>query len=241
MEPVVLLTRPAEDADSFARALSERLGPVPVVMSPLMRMEPLGPLPEVQDITGLIFTSRNGIRAYAALNGVPLPCYCVGPGTAAEASAHGMTPRSADGDATALAALLRAERPAGRWLHLHGRHLRQDLSTALQADGIMIEARAIYDQIAQPLSDGARSLLAGPDPVILPVFSPRSAKLLVQGENPRAPVYIVAMSSAVAREFDPWPQRECTVAGKTDLNSMLAATVGLYRLAARVEGGPAAK
>jgi len=195
-----------------------------------------GALPE-GPFDGLIFTSRNGVRAYVALGGVPLPCYCVGPGTAAEARAAGLEATSADGDAVALEALIRADRPEGRWLHVHGEHVRADLAGRLTAAGIAVTGLAAYAQKAQPLSDAARAALAGAAPVIAPVFSPRSAKLLAQGENPKAPIYIVAMSAAVAEALEPWTRTKCTIAGQMDLRSMLEATVESTELATRVEGG----
>ncbi|MGR3454923.1 uroporphyrinogen-III synthase [Pseudooceanicola sp.] len=236
MTPVILLTRPAPDSAAFAGALRARLPEARVVISPLLRIEVLGPLPDGA-FDGLIFTSRNGVRAYLALGGPLLPCYCVGPGTAAEARAAGMTAADAAGDAVALEALIRADRPTGRWLHPHGRHVRVDLSGRLTAAGLTVEGCAIYDQVAQDPSDEARGLLAGAAPVIVPVFSPRSAKLLSQGENPRAPIYIVAMSAAVTEALGGWPRTKCIIAGRMDMRSMLDATVECVELAARVEGG----
>lgn len=235
MTPVILLTRPAPDSAAFAALLAERLPEVRVVISPLLRVEVTGDLPAEAD--GLIFTSRNGVRAYAALGGPARPCYCVGPGTAAEARAAGFEAKSAGGDVSDLEALIRAEAPAGRWLHLHGRHVRGDLAGALRRAGIAAEGVAIYDQRAQPLSEEARAVLAGDAPVVAPVFSPRTAKLLSQGENPRAPVYVVAMSAAVAAALGDWPRTKCTIAGQMDVGSMVETTVECTELAARVEGG----
>ena len=100
MTPTVLLTRPAPDSAAFAAALTERIA-VPVVVSPLMRIVTDGTLPNMDDVDGVIFTSRNGVRAYRELNGPARPCYCVGPGTAEEARAAGMPARFAEGDAVA--------------------------------------------------------------------------------------------------------------------------------------------
>ncbi|WP_370281448.1 uroporphyrinogen-III synthase [Pseudooceanicola sp.] len=236
MTPTVLLTRPAPDSAAFAAALTERIA-VPVVVSPLMRIVTDGTLPNMDDVDGVIFTSRNGVRAYRELNGPARPCYCVGPGTAEEARAAGMPARFAEGDAVALEALIRSEAPEGRWLHLHGRHVRVDVSARLREAGIAAEGRVVYAQEAQPLSAEARALLAGEAPVVAPVFSPRSAKLLAQGEKSAAPVYIVAMSDAVASALGDWPRTKCTIAGQMDFRSMLEATVESIELAARVEGG----
>lgn len=236
MTPVILLTRPAPDSAAFAGALRARLPEARVVISPLLRIEWLGPLPDGA-FDGLIFTSRNGVRAYLALGGPLLPCYCVGPGTADEARAAGFRAAEATGDARSLEALIRADRPAGRWLHAHGRHVRVALAERLSDAGIAVTGCAIYDQVAQELDAPARAALAGPAPVIAPVFSPRSAKLLSQGENPRAPVYIVAMSAAVREALGDWPHANCMIAGRMDTGAMLDATLESAALATRVEGG----
>ncbi|WP_375687966.1 uroporphyrinogen-III synthase [Pseudooceanicola sp. LIPI14-2-Ac024] len=241
MTPVILLTRPAPDAEAFAAMLRDRLDGVAVLISPLLRIEPVGDLPGMAGIDGLIFTSRNGVRAYAAQGGPARPCYCVGEGTAEVARAAGMDVLDQAEDAATLLPRIVAARPAGRWLHLHGRHLRMDFGAELRAAGIAAGGRAIYDQRAEPLTDAARDALSGNAPVIAPVFSPRTGKLLVQGENPRAPVYIVAMSPAVAEAVAPWSGAKCTIAGQPDLRSMVDTVVVCHDRVSRVEGTGAAK
>lgn len=60
----------------------------------------------------------------------------------------------------------------------------------------------VYDQLSQPLSDAARQALAGMAPVILPLFSPRSARILSeQVTQARAPLWLVPISPAAAARW----------------------------------------
>lgn len=87
-------------------------------------------------------------------------------------------------------------------MHLHGEHTRGDVAARLRAAGLAVEARMVYRQVELPLSDTAHALLQGEAPVILPLFSPRSARLLAgQIEPPRAPCRIVAISTATAQAW----------------------------------------
>ncbi len=241
MTPVIILTRPAPDADRFAAELTARLPAPRIVISPVISIENADGLPPMGGVRGVIFTSRNAVRAYRDNGGPSLPCYCVGQVTALAARAMGMAVQAVAVDAKTLVQQVLADRPAGLWIHVHGEHLRVDMSAMLLRDGINAQGHLIYRQIAQPISELARTCLRGTDPVILPVFSPRSGKLLAGDAQPTAPTYIVAMSAAVAREFDDWPQMTCVIAKSPDSTSMLDAVETVWRSVVRVEGGGDAK
>ncbi|OWU85950.1 hypothetical protein ATO6_03480 [Oceanicola sp. 22II-s10i] len=231
--PVILLTRPAEDSEAFASALRDRLGPdVRIVISPLLSIRLATALPDTTGLAGLIFTSRNGVRAWQAMNGPALPCYCVGEATAAAARAAGMSAMVGEGDGAALARQIAGDRPTGCWLHVHGAHMRVDLAAELAPLGIAVTGFEAYAQDALPLTEEARALLSGAAPVILPVFSPRTGKMLARGETPAAPVYIVALSAAVAAAVAPLSPRNCTISTQPDADAMLAATEAQWRRAA---------
>jgi uroporphyrinogen-III synthase len=102
----------------------------------------------------------------------------VGEITAETARRAGFAARSADGDVAALADLVaEGHRPGGAVLHLRGRHAAGDLVAELAARGIPARAAEIYDQRPCPLAPEARDLLARGDRAVLPVFSPRTARL----------------------------------------------------------------
>ena len=57
----------------------------------------------------------------------------------------------------------------------------------------------VYDQQALPLSAAGRALLRGQAPVVLPLFSPRSARLAAQAaRDAAAPLWLAAISAAAA-------------------------------------------
>ncbi|MFD1914252.1 uroporphyrinogen-III synthase [Halodurantibacterium flavum] len=190
----LLLTRPECQSRRFAAGLEcER-----VVISPVIRVElrEAGPLPP--DIADIIFTSENAIAGA----GAGRRAWCVGDRTAAAARAAGYEARSAGGDAGSLVALILQEAGDGPFLHLRGAHTRGDVAARLQAAGLNVAERVVYDQIAQPLTPEARRLLAEPGRVVVPLFSPRSAGLLAaQLGDVQARLLPVAISAATAAEW----------------------------------------
>lgn len=207
--PTVLLTRPESASRRFASALRDRLGPaLPVLIAPVLEIvpDPETAAAALAGAGGVILSSENGAAACAAA-GVGLPAYCVGPRTAAAARAAGLVPvADPPGDLDALLAQIAAQGwPAhrGPLVHLHGAHVTGDAAAALTAAGIPARAVVVYDQCARPLSDAALRLLAGTAPVIVPVFSPRSARLIAPAlAAARAPLRIAAISPRAAAAVD---------------------------------------
>jgi uroporphyrinogen-III synthase len=229
----VLLTRPLAQAQEFAAALTDRFGPeVCPLIVPLMAPEVLTPPLPRGPFAGVIFTSATGVLAAGAWPDLPRRAWCVGDRTAAEARKSGFDARSAGGDAAALVAAIRADPPQGRLLHLRGEDARGDIAATLTADGIATDEVIVYRQVPQPVTAAALALLQGDGPVILPLFSPRSATLFVQAAGVvRAPLHLVAISREVpATEL---PHASLTVAGQPDGPGMLDA-VGRALVLARL-------
>lgn len=202
-QPLLLLTRPRAASERFVQELAEDgiSGFTPVI-SPLIEVEPTGPLPPMEGITGLIFTSANAVRAYAELGGAPLPlCYAVGEATARAARDLGMAPRVAGGDAESLLAAILGDAPGGQLLHLRGTHARGDLAARLGAAGQPCLEAVIYDQPTRPLTAEAIAALQGRLPVVVPLFSPRTARIFVDAAaavSATAPLFAAYMSAEVA-------------------------------------------
>jgi uroporphyrinogen-III synthase len=223
----VLLTRPAAQSRRFADQVRDRLGPgVRVVIAPLMRIVPLGPLPAMAAGDVPVFTSESGAEAFAALGGrCAGPAYAVGGRTAAVTRRLGFAPvTEGPGDGAGLAGLIAAERPAGNgtlW-HLHGTHVAGDVAAMLQARGIRARDAAIYDQVAEPLSAEATDLLAGERPVLVPVFSARTARLLAGDlARARAPLGLAAISPAVAGQLPVQIAAKVAVAARAEAAAVL--------------------
>lgn len=234
--PVILLTRPADASNDMRDRLAPRfVGRVRWVISPLIAIVPSAALPDLQRVAALIFTSQNGVEAYIAAKGrVDLPCYTVGDTTARAARDAGMTAISAGGDADALVARILADGQSGPYIHLRGEHARGDIAERLRAADYDATDAVIYAQQEQPLSKQAQDALQGHVPVIIPLFSPRSAALL--GEGPfAAPLYVVALSKTVAKELR-CRVEECHVAPHPDRSSMTQKLVDLLNRAPWNEG-----
>ena len=202
--PVLLLTRPEVASRDFAAALqAEGPGGFVTVVSPLIGIALRGPLPDMTGVRGVIFTSANGVEAYAALGGTAgLPCFTVGQATADAARDLGFDPRVAGGDAEALVAFVRAAAPEAPVLHLRGAHSRGAVAERLSSAGTETHEAVIYDQPLGDLTAEAQAALAGSVPVVLPLFSPRTAarfaELAAGLKSFRAPLLVAAMSGAVA-------------------------------------------
>ncbi len=203
--PRILLTRPAAQSQRFARDL-RRAVPLAlrITISPLMQPVLMPDAVPDRLVAGLIFTSETGVQAYAAQPlRIAQVAYCVGDRTARTARALGMQVVSADGDAEALIALIKAQSPDGPLLHLRGRDARGDVAPRLTAAGVQTDTVIVYDQQPCAPTPAALRLLRGRVPLIVPLFSPRSARLFAAIVEPVAPLRIVAMSEAVANAVDP--------------------------------------
>ncbi|MFV0243729.1 MAG: uroporphyrinogen-III synthase [Qingshengfaniella sp.] len=199
----MLLTRPEDPARRFAALSRARLPGLRVVIAPLMRIVPVAGLPSQGEARGLIFTSASGVQAFSGLGGrSDLPVHCVGRATARAARASGLAVGLVAQDAQGLIAQVIQARPPAPLLHLHGRHVSGQVAADLTAGGIPTTAAILYDQIAQPLPPAGRNALRQPGPMLVPVFSPRSARLLFPWiDGAIATLRIAAISPAVSNVF----------------------------------------
>lgn len=222
--PRLLLTRPLPAARRFLADCEAALGrPIPAILSPVLAIRPL-PVTLPDRPAALLLTSENGAERAGALGLAGLPAWCVGPRTAEAAREAGLAAREAGGDVEALLAALLAERPPGPLLHLRGEYTRGDLAARLRAAGLRAEEAVAYAQDAVAPTPEARAALDGDAPLVAPLFSPRSAALLV-GWRPRAPLRVVAMSGAVAKAVLALRPEELRVACAPTGPAMVEATL----------------
>ncbi|MDQ1155529.1 uroporphyrinogen-III synthase [Brevundimonas sp. SORGH_AS_0993] len=174
MSARVWITRTRPGADRTAERLRV-LGLTPVV-TPLLAVQPLKPaLPDLDLYAALVFTSPNGVAAYAALT--PRrdhPVIAVGDATVAAARDAGfLQARSAEGDIHALARLIADQPPAGPILAALAESPVADLAalTCARNSDVVIDALPIYRTVPTQLS-------APPPAEAVLVHSPRAARLL---------------------------------------------------------------
>lgn len=194
-EPTLLLTRPEPQSGAFLSMCETRLGRrVPVVISPVMRIEQVGEVPRLERFGTIVVTSGNGIeRLGRALAGQKVRT--VGRRTADLAREFGADAVALGENADAF--IGNSGDLAGPLLVVRGVHARGDMAERLAAQGFEVEQAVLYDQVAVPLNRSAQTLLTGDSPVIVPVFSPRTARLLAQAVI-SAPLRIMAISQATA-------------------------------------------
>lgn len=223
-KPTVLLTRPLAQSKQFEQSLRDGGFDGPIVISPLIEISAAPVDCDLSEFDGVIFTSRNAVD-FAPVSSIH--AWCVGDKTAEKARRFGWDATSADGDADALVATIARSKPEGKLVHLRGEHSRGDVATRLNQAGIKTYERVVYRQTEMPLSAEAQALLSGERPVIVPLFSPRSAVLLRKQSRFSTGVSSVVMSVAVANEIQNVGIGTIILAPKTTASAMLESTLSL--------------
>lgn len=218
--PLILLTRPRVAAERFAATLQAERPEMEVLISPLMEIvytkPPTLPLADV-----LVFTSVHGVVGYMAAGGVAAEAYCVGAATAEAARAAGCPVIAVEKDAATLGGLLSGEKR--RLLHPRGAHVAADLGR-IAAD---FRGVVVYDQPLMALSDEAKAALGAARPVIVPLFSPRSAAAFAAEAERASGVSAVFISAAARAAAGTMPLVASRVARTPDAAGMAAATLRL--------------
>ena len=227
----ILITRPIEDAKPLADALNER--GIEVLIEPMLEIKHLEDAElDLDRVQALLFTSANGVRAFAALSPRrDLKAFTVGDGSAEAARQAGFPyVESAKGDVEALAALVvdRLKAEDGILFHAAGTVTAGDLKSHLEGLGYRVRRAQLYEaKIATALSTETRAnlTLGGLDAVLL--FSPRTAGTFAQlwqaaGAPSLARIHALCLSAAVAREVGNLGWAGVEIADRPDLPSMLA-------------------
>ena len=241
----LLVTRPLDESQALAERLEARGHQAAI--EPLLTIAPdlFAPL-SLEGVQALLFTSANGVRAFALRSPRrDLPVYAVGPATAAAAREIGCaTVESAGGDVRALAALVvtRLDPARGALLHVAGRVVAGDLAGPLAARGFVVGRAALYAaEPATRLSAAAHDALADGvlDGVLL--FSPRSAATfaaVTAAPELRAALSrltLFALSPAVAEAVADLGWRRVAIAATPDEDALLALVDAAARMAAGAE------
>jgi len=224
----LIVTRPADQSRWFTIAMKERFGNrARLVLSPLMHTDFPQPRLPSGPYSAVIFTSVTAVAALGQFDHSSLPKHaiCVGKATAERARNAGFAAVSADGAADALISHVVSLNSGGRLLHLRGEVARGEVAARLSALGVPTDEVVVYRQLAQPLNDAAVAVLRRKGPVIVPFFSPRSARLF-QDALPQglcADLYLAMMSNAAAEAGSRIPARHVIVASRPEGDSMLDA------------------
>lgn len=219
----VAITRALPEAEATAARLRD-MGFEPV-LAPLLRIEFRRFDADIAGVQALLFTSANGVRAFAAARETRnLPALCVGDATAAAAREAGFDDvRSADGDVHALAAMAKAvlDPKVGKLLHISGAHVAGDLAGMLRDAGFEAERRVGYEAVA------ATELPGGFDqPLDVVLFhSARAAEAFVRLDTAHKSETLTAacISAAVAQAANHTRWKNVVVAEAPREDALLAA------------------
>ncbi|MGE0046019.1 MAG: uroporphyrinogen-III synthase [Hyphomonadaceae bacterium] len=224
----VLVTRAEPQAALTAERIRAQGGEA--IVAPVLRVEPVPADLNLAGAQALLFTSTNGVRAFAQVSPErALPALCVGDATQFAAQEAGFTQtQSANGDGEALAKLvIEALDPnAGALIHIAGEAIAFDLAQALAAHGFKAERRILYRTIAADALPNAIAARLGDSPpgfdAIL-FHSPRGAAVFCALLDSHAPQAFSALTAvclsqdvAAAAAASPWKRVRVADAPRED-------------------------
>lgn len=230
----LLLTRPLDQSRALARELAAR--GFRTVLAPMSEIvpEPFVLPRSVESYDALIFTSANGVRAFAAAESFRAsPCvHAVGAATAEAAHDAGFeTVFAAGGDSAALVRTIESQKEmrGRRMLHLSGAHVAGEELAALAGQGIEIDRVVCYRaRAAKALPDEAAAFLRAGEVGAALFFSARAAEIFgflaaAAGCTEALPTLgALCLSRRVVKSLPEGPWREIRTARTPDMRGMLA-------------------
>lgn len=225
--PILVLTRPKAAALRLLEHVEHKVGhSVPHVLSPVIQIRSVGDWPELPAGSEVILTSQQAARG--DLTGVVT--HCVGERTAHAAQENGAIVETVALEAEDLLRSLKALPKDRAFLHLCGSHKAVDITARLAALGRSCRDIQVYEQAAQPLSAQAQRVLEGEEPAVLPLFSPRSARLVGEGiAKPGPHLHVIGMSAAIAAAWGTATGVPCDVVKEPTGDAMVRGIVAAFR------------
>ncbi|CUH79748.1 uroporphyrinogen-III synthase [Tritonibacter multivorans] len=195
----LLMTRPTEGNTRFLALLPEALkAQFNVVESPLIQIASTGEKPALQDTDQVIFTSQNGVEVASVSTSMRRPALCIGPQTTQRACELGWDAKMAGENSGEFLRTLLKMPAVGRLLHLRGTHSRGAIAQTLRQGGIDCREQVVYSQDLLEFSATANRLIKSDIPLIVTLFSPRTARHFAQIMPHRQHLTLIVLSDAVA-------------------------------------------
>ena len=224
----VILTRPEGANTAFAEIIAPDVRTrLHCIHSPLLDIVPIRADVDLTSADCAIFTSTNGVRF--APQGDKRQAFCVGQKTTQAAQASGWEAVFSGATVAELKEFVLANRPLGQIHHYSGIHTRGNVAETLSRVGLNTLHVPIYDQRLLPLSAEAIEVLDGKSPVLVPLFSPRTATHFAETAPATSAVHVVAMSKAVADSLDKIRPASLVIASGPTALSMATCVENLVR------------
>jgi uroporphyrinogen-III synthase len=215
-QPVILLTRPKAGSERVAAKLANV--EADIIQCPLIEFEEGETAPK-GSYGAIVLTSATSAQYCKGFEG--MTAYCVGDRTAEIAKTAGLSPISAGGDVEALFDLIVTRSAFETLLHVRGAHHRGDLARRLSKAGVQTDCWIAYRQVPCLLSDKAKTALDGENQVILPLFSPMTARICIEQRPFLAPLSVISLSEAVSVVAQPLNAEWTRVAKAPTMDEML--------------------
>lgn len=218
----LLLTRPHEAARRFVALLPTALtAGLQVIYAPLISVQPLGDDISLHSGESVIFTSSNAVSAADGIADCSArTAYCLGQRTCQQAAEAGWRARMCGKTADALVADLLQRRLCEPLMHLRGRHARGCIAERLTAAGLTCREQIIYHQPLLALTGEAKSALSASQDIIVPLFSPRTARQFADQCPAGARNHLIAMSEAVADPLKSLKYKDLRICSEPEAQSM---------------------
>ena len=232
---ILLLTRPLGGNERFCLKIKHLLYSCEILDNPIQKIDFLPSLSKVNKNSVLIFTSANGLRAAKKHNLINKKCFVVGANTKKIAVSFGYDVLGFSKDQENLLKLIKSKKPTESMVHIRGKHTVGNLCDALKRNQFNCLDIIGYNQ--EPLKIKKQNLqkIHSGRPVILPIFSSRSAELL-QSNIDLTGFNVIAISEAVAKIVTGVELGELVISKKPDLNSMQEATLAILRRLIKFDG-----
>ena len=225
----VIVTRPEGDGVETAALLKARGHDA--ILTPLLGVHYHdGQALHLEGVQALLFTSVNGVRAFARRTSLrDFPVFAVGSQTAQASRDAGFAQvHDADGNVDTLAATVRASASpgGGALLHAAGAEAEGRLAALLATAGFQVRTEVLYDVPAvAELPQAARAALAGGNADAVLLFSARSASVFADclakaGLSP-AGLIAVCISEAAAKPLSGLAFKEIRIAKRPNQSSLL--------------------
>ena len=226
----IIVTRAEPGAEETYQRLKTR--DLNAIKSPVLQLIPDASvqIPEPETLSGLIFTSANGVRTYTARDVTnALPVWCVGPATAAAARDAGIEKVfESAGNALDLAAFIteRSE-PSGKpLLHVANNAAKGDLKRALAANGYSVDFCPLYAmKPATILTQEARTALLDEKACVVLIHSAKGADAFAHlaRETSGRNLIAVAISEPASRPLRALRPRDVFIAESPNEDGLFAA------------------